>query len=313
GWVLHRMKRDEHRRQALLAHVADSNRQYLFADHQPAHLGQSDEAVLNRSITHLKQAAGFVKEIANDNFSVQWEGLDQANQASNAQTLVGELVRMRDQMQQLRLAEERRNWANEGQAQLGELLRQDGEMGKLADRALAWLVKYLKVEMGILFGLRHDRNENPVLAVLSGYAYDRKKFWQKEIQPGEGLAGQVWVEGQSIYLKQMPLGTQMIGSGLGQAQAANVFVAPLKTDQGVQGVIELATFRQLAAHEMDFIEKAATSIGQALTSLANNLRTQQLLRETTQMAEQLRAQEEEMRQNMEELMATQENYKRLGS
>jgi GAF domain len=308
GWALLKMKRDERRRQALLAHVDDSNRQYLFAEQQSESLGQSDEVILNRSIAHLKQAASFVKEIANGNFAVQWEELDQT---CNTHTLAGELVRMRDQMQQLRLAEERRNWANAGLAHLGELLRQDDDMGRLADRTLAWLVKYLRVEMGILFGLRHNHHENPVLVVLSGYAFERKKFWQKEIQRGEGLTGQAWAEGQSIYLKQMPANTQMIGSGLGQAQATNMFIVPLKTDQGVNGVIELSSFRPLAAHEMEFVEKAASSISLALTSLANNLRTQQLLRETSLMAEQLRAQEEEMRQNMEELIATQEHRKQL--
>jgi GAF domain-containing protein len=132
----------------------------------------------------------------------------------------------------------------------------------------------------------------------------------KQIAVGEGLLGQAYLEKDTIYLTDIPAGYLQITSGLGEANPACLLIVPLKTQDSVEGVLEIASFREFEDHEIAFVEKLAESIAAAIASVRINERTQNLLQEARQQAEELRSQEEEMRQNMEELVATQEEMKR---
>src|SRR5690606_14633249 len=122
--------------------------------------------------------------------------------------------------------------------------------------------------------------------------------------------GTVWQEGELTYLTDIPEDYVQITSGLGKANPRSILVVPLKLNEDVLGVIEIASFKEYEAYQIEFIKKLSENVASTISTSKINRRTKILLEQTQQQAEEMRAQEEEMRQNMEELSATQEEMKR---
>lgn len=204
----------------------------------------------------------------------------------------------------------KRNWASEGLAKFGEVLRSDKDLNSLAESIITNLVKYTGANQGAFFLVNESETKDIYLEMIACYAYNRKKFLSKRIEVGQGLVGQCFLEKDSIYLTEIPENYVQITSGLGEATPGCLLIVPLINNGRVEGVMELASFRTLKDHEIAFINKLSESIASSISTVKVNEQTKILLEKSQQQAEELRAQEEEMRQNMEELNATQEEMTR---
>lgn len=221
------------------------------------------------------------------------------------------LAEMRDSLKNVSEEARIRNWTNKGSAEFGDILRKyNKNINELSDRVITFMVNYLSANQGSIFIVDEDENGDEALHLTATYAYDRKKFLEKTIQPGQGLVGQVYLEKQSIYLKELPESYISITSGLGKATPKSIFIVPLIANEIVYGVIEIGTFTEFTDNERKFIEDVGENIASSVQSVRVNERTNKLLEDSQQMTEEMRAQEEEMRQNMEELQATQEEMER---
>ena len=221
------------------------------------------------------------------------------------------LAEMRDSLKNVSEEARVRNWTNKGSAEFGDILRKyNKNISELSDHVITFMVNYLNANQGSIFIVDEDENGEEALHLTSTYAYDRKKFLERTIQPGQGLVGQVYLEKQSIYMKELPENYITITSGLGKATPKSIFIVPLIANEIVYGVIEIGTFTEFTDNERKFIEDVGENIASSVQSVKINERTNKLLEESQEMTEQMRSQEEEMRQNMEELQATQEEMER---
>lgn len=263
-------------------------------------------AIAVESLVHgLKSTSTFAENIGKGNYNAEFSPL------SDKDVLGNSLINMRDNLSKVAEDDTKRRWTTEGLAQFGEILRQNNNnINKLSDEIISNLIKYLKANQGGLFILNTETSDEPYLYLSACYAWDKKKYVEQKIFRGEGLSGQSWQEKDTIYITDVPNEYINITSGLGAANPKCILIVPLKVNDEVYGVIEIASFKEIEDYQRQFVEKIAESIASTISSVKINERTQILLQESTALTEQMRSQEEEMRQNMEELQATQEEMQR---
>ncbi len=267
---------------------------------------------LNKSISGLIEKTRFASEIGEGNYDTEIGLL------SDYDILGQSLIDMRNKLKIAReeeearkVEDEKRQWTNEGLALFSDVLRQNNDnLEELAFHVIVNLINYMKANQGGLFIKSDEDNADTCFELIAAYAFDRRKFTKKKIELGEGLVGMCAMEKETVYMTDIPDDYIKITSGLGGSNPKCLLITPLKIEEEVLGIIEIASFNSLEAHEIEFVEKIAQSIASTLSSVKVNERTTQLLEKTQQQAEEMAAQEEEMRQNMEELQTTQEEAAR---
>ncbi|MDX2302111.1 MAG: GAF domain-containing protein [Microscillaceae bacterium] len=262
-------------------------------------LGKIQEA-LNSLIDNMKNVANFAKDIGKGNFNHEF------NAKGDNDILGNSLLQMRENLRKISEDEQKRSWVNTGISIFGEILRNNSDnLQKLSAFTISELVKYLKANQGALF-IWDETHEK--LKLISTYAYDKFKYMDKLIAPGEGLVGQAYLEKETIFLKEIPENYSDIGSGLGHASPRCILVVPIKLNTQIFGVIEIASFDLLQSYETNFVETVSEDLATTISAIKVNAETRKLLEESQLVAEQLRKQEEEMRRSFEELIRSQEEY-----
>jgi len=208
-----------------------------------------------------------------------------------------------------RVVEEKQNWVATGIANIAEILRQeDGD--QIYTILLTAIVKYIEANQGGLYLVNEDEAGEKYLELVSCYAFERQKFITKRIEIGQGLIGQCYLESEAMIIKEIPEEYINITSGLGDSPPTFIAIIPLKQENNIAGVLEIALFKELESYQIEFLNKLGEGIASFISTNSLNVKTKNLLEQSQMQMEQLRAQEEEMRQNMEELQATQEEMQR---
>ncbi len=268
--------------------------------------------VFNTLIDRLKKSTSFANEIGKGNLEVDLKNINEEDVLSHSLIKMRDNLKEADQLEQERKREEeKRNWATEGIAKFSEILRQNSnDISVLSDTIVRNVIEYIGANQGGLF-IVNDTEKS--LKLISAVAYDRKKFLEKEIQFGEGLIGACVFEKETIYLSEIPNNYVNISSGLGTANPRFLLIVPMKIEEKVFAVIEIASFKPIEDYKIKFMETISESIASTLSSVKISQQTSELLEQSQQQSEELSAQEEEMRQNLEEMQATQEESSRRES
>jgi len=221
------------------------------------------------------------------------------------------LKRSKDDEIGRRKEDEQRSWSAEGMAKFGEILRlNNDDIEELSFQVISNLVKYIGANQGAFYVIEDEDELDIHFRMTASFAYERRKYADRVIPWGSGLVGACALERQTTLLKKVPDSYLKITSGLGKANPKCLILVPLKVNDNVHGVLEIASFNLFERFQVEFLEKVAESIATTISTVKINLRTAKLLKESREQAEELALKEEQMRQNMEELQATQEEASR---
>jgi hemerythrin-like metal-binding protein len=265
-------------------------------------------SAINELVKGLKITSEFSLEIGKGNFTTNYKPLGENDVLGNSLLSMQDSLRTAKEEEEKRQIEDaQRNRTSEGLALFGDILRKNTEsLTELSNEIISGLVKFMNANQGGIFILNDENKNNIYLDLLGAYAYNRKKFVEKQIKLGEGLVGSVAIEKYTVYMTDVPNEYIEIESGIGSANPKSILLVPLKMEQEILGVIELASFNKFEKYEVELVEKIAESIASTLSTARINSRTAMLLEQSNKQASKMREQEEELLQNIEELKATQE-------
>ncbi len=260
----------------------------------------------------LEKASSFALKLAENNFNVDFKPLSNEDILGNALLkLRDNLIKAQHEAELRRIENYQRQWSSQGIAEFSELLREHADnLDELARSVIAKLVDYTVADIGGLYIVNDEDPDNITIELKAFYAFDRHKFLKRTFKPGETLVGQCYLEGETIYMNDIPEDYIKITSGLGSDKPRSLLIVPLKVNEQILGIVELASFKEFEQYQIEFVEKIGESIASAISTVKINIRTRKLLEETAEKTKRLEIQENIARQNIAKIEAQLKELKK---
>jgi putative methionine-R-sulfoxide reductase with GAF domain len=130
---------------------------------------------------------------------------------------------------------------------------------KTDEEQFKWLISTLcntlQASVAAVFLSKEEENVK-YIEFLVGYAFQQPESNRLRYEYGEGIAGQVAKEGKEINITSVPQDYIQIVSGLGKATPNHMLVVPIKVENEVKGVVEIASFTSFSEIHLNFIKEA---------------------------------------------------------
>lgn len=245
-------------------------------------------------LTELSETA---ENIADGNLSVSLPNSDRQDE-------IGILTRTFNQMianlQNITKKNDDQNWFNSNLADFTQMLQGQSNLENVSRMILSNLALLVGAQQGVFY-LMDEADYQPVLKLLSSYAYQERKHLANVFRLGEGLVGQCALEKQRILLTEVPKDYIRIHSGLGAALPLNIIVFPVLFESNVTAVIELAALQPFSNLHLTFLEQLSEILGVFLNNITANTQTKYLLEASQSLTEELQVQQEELKQSNQNL------------
>jgi hypothetical protein len=136
---------------------------------------------------------------------------------------------------------------------------------EILQSGLQSICKQLDAGQGAAYKAMQEDDKRYV-ELTTGYALSISESSITRYNFGEGLIGQAASNGQLLYLDEIPEGYIKIISGLGSASPRFLLIVPVKNQDAVLAVLEIASFSALNADQRKFVEQGAQLIAEKLSA-----------------------------------------------
>jgi transcriptional regulator with GAF, ATPase, and Fis domain len=134
----------------------------------------------------------------------------------------------------------------------------------ILQRGLHAICKQLDAGQGALYRVVEEGHKRTVELKI-GYALSIGESTMIKYEFGEGLIGQSAANGNTLYVDDVPEGYVKIVSGLGSASPKYLLIVPIKRQDQVLGILEIASFLQMNEDQRRFVEEAAELIAEKIS------------------------------------------------
>lgn len=268
------------------------------------------EHSLNYLINYLKENSQFAKSLAQGDYDANLKAQHVEDVLRNSLlTLRDSLISAKKEEQKRAIEDYRRQRTAEAISKFADILRTyQNDLSTLSKELISNLVKFLNANQGMLFTLNDD-GDNKYLKLLSTYAWDREKFIEKRIEVGEGLIGSVVIDKFTVYMTDVPEDYIEIKSGTGSANPKSLLITPLKVEDEVLGILELASFNEFETYEIKLVESISENIASTLKSVKISAKTSELLENFQIQAFEMKEQEETLKNKINDLRKVENDFK----
>lgn len=189
---------------------------------------------------------------------------------------VGNTKKKQEEIEDVKEKLEKAEMISERNIRFSNIIQKHENIKELIAEVINTLAKDVDASQGAFFVLKKNgrpkqkgssSTEEKVMKFVDGYAYQIDEDETIEFEIGEGLIGQVAMEGKILNLEEVPEGYIQIVSGLGTASPKHLVLIPLNNKKEVVGVIEMASFTAFSEVDMTLFESLSKNLGAKLSVL----------------------------------------------
>jgi len=197
-------------------------------------------------------------------------------------------------------ANEQQAWLNTNLARISRLMQGHRDLRSVGELIMDELAPLVGAQHGTFFLAENTERRRQLRLIASyGRAYDDHS--PRQIELGQTLVGQVAQSNRPVIIDETPPDFLTISTSLGRAAPVNIVVLPIKFEDQLIGVLELASFNRFTEVHIEFLQQLSESIGVIVNTIIANARTDALLEESQRLAAELRARSEELQKQQAEL------------
>ena len=142
---------------------------------------------------------------------------------------------------------------------ISTLSKHEKDISEFALDLFSQISEELQICQGAFF-LKEKREETDWLCFKGGFAHHKSPEESCEYRFGEGLVGQVAKDGTTVKFNSVPEGYMNVLSGLGEASPTALMIFPVKDEDQVLAVLELASFHPFTETDIALANKLSSSL-----------------------------------------------------
>lgn len=197
-----------------------------------------------------------------------------------------------------RMAED--SWVKSNLADTMKEIQSVSNLPDLSRNFIQGITPLVCAQFGALY-VREGFGEKNLLKLQGAFAFGEEADFDKLFVFGQGLVGECAQSGEAFVLNDIPENYIKMQSGLGDIVPNQLLLIPVKYQNQLLAVIELASIRPFTELERRLLDATADSLGIVLNNLIGRMKVEELLRESQALGEELQVQSEELLSQQKEL------------